>query len=146
MNELFAAWNKAIRKIWRLPYTAHTSVLGPINGQPHISEQLVCRFARFYERLVQRKNDFVNFMKICMHNGRSHMKRNLNFIYFNYNTQLHIDGARHFLNVVNLRFNTCVSDDVKILIDLLSIRDGFKILESFSHQEILDLIVFISTC
>ncbi len=35
-NQLCTAWNKAIRKVWRLPPTAHTCMLGPLNGNLHI--------------------------------------------------------------------------------------------------------------
>ncbi len=47
-NQLCTAWNKAIRKVWKLPPTAHTCMLGPLNGNLHILDQLVIRFIRFY--------------------------------------------------------------------------------------------------
>ena len=36
-------WNKAIRKIFSLPYQSHRWLLGPLIGQYHISNQLIRR-------------------------------------------------------------------------------------------------------
>ena len=36
-NDICIEWNKAARRVWRLPYTAHTNMLGPLSGQCHIS-------------------------------------------------------------------------------------------------------------
>ena len=146
INDLYVAWNKSVRKIWGLPYTAHTRLLGPISGQPHISGQIASRFARFYERLCKCKNIFVNFMmRNCLFNKRSYFKCNVKFIYFNHGTQVQIDGASQCAKNILLKNENYMNDDVNILIDLINVRDGIHILDGFDHQEILDLISFIST-
>ncbi len=43
-NDICKSWNKAIRKVWKLPPTAHTCILGPLNWQLHILDQIVICF------------------------------------------------------------------------------------------------------
>ncbi len=45
-NQWCTSWNKAIRKVWKLPPTAHRCILGTLNGNLHILDQLVIRFIR----------------------------------------------------------------------------------------------------
>ena len=85
MNDLNVAWNKAIRKMWRLHYTTHTNLLGPIGGQQYTFEQIVCRFFKFSERLAKCKNSFLNcLVSNCKINCHSYLKTNLKFIGFKY--------------------------------------------------------------
>ncbi len=61
-NDICTSWDKAIRKVWKLPATAHTCFLGPLNGQLHILDQIVICFIRFYNRLVSSDNSIVSLL------------------------------------------------------------------------------------
>ena len=61
-ESLCVAWNKALRRVWRLPYMTHTCLLGPLNGQIHIADQLNIRFIKFVNRMVHSCNPIVSFI------------------------------------------------------------------------------------
>ncbi len=55
-------WNKALRKVWLLPYaySARTCMLGPLDGQCYISNQLNVRFVTFYNHILKLPSLFIN--------------------------------------------------------------------------------------
>ena len=53
-------WNKAIRKIFSLPYQSHRWLLGPLIGQYHISNQLIRRDIKcLYYRMINCPNAII---------------------------------------------------------------------------------------
>lgn len=52
-------WNKAVRCMYNLPYNAHRWILGPLIGQPHISQQLHIRDIKFIYRMLDCPNSIV---------------------------------------------------------------------------------------
>ncbi len=55
-------WNKALQRVWHLPYSARTCMLSPLNGQCHIFDQFNVRFVKFYNRMLKYENTIVNFI------------------------------------------------------------------------------------
>ena len=52
-------WNKAIRKIFSLPYQSHRWLLGPLIGQYHISNQLIRRDIKCLYRMINCPNAII---------------------------------------------------------------------------------------
>ena len=52
-------WNKAIRKIFSLPYQSHRWLLGPLIGQYHISNQLIRRDIKCVYRMINCPNAII---------------------------------------------------------------------------------------
>ncbi len=51
------------------------SLLGPLNGQLHVLDQIVIHFIRFYNRLVSIDNSIVSFIaKVSMSNRMSYLR------------------------------------------------------------------------
>ncbi len=81
-NELSIVWNKAITKVWRLPPTAHTCMLGPLNGKLHILDQLVICFIRFYTRLTTSNSAIVIFIdRVAMSNKQGYHRSNMLYLF-----------------------------------------------------------------
>ena len=77
-ESLCVAWNKASRRVWRLPYMTHTCLLGPLNGQIHIADQLNIRFIKFVNRMVHSCNPIVSFIgKYSAIYGNGFIKKNV---------------------------------------------------------------------
>ncbi len=82
-NYIGTSWNKAIRKVWKLPPTAHTCFLGPLNGQLLILDQIVICFIRFYSQLVSSDNSIVSVIaRVSMSNRMSYFTSNILYIKF----------------------------------------------------------------
>jgi len=56
------AWNKAVRRVFGLPRRCHTSLLGPLLGQPHLTKQLHMRVFKFCKTLCLSENVLVEKM------------------------------------------------------------------------------------
>jgi hypothetical protein len=55
-------WNKAVRRVLKLPNKTHTWLLGPLLGTQHISHQLKCRFLKFFHSMSTCTNNLVNML------------------------------------------------------------------------------------
>ena len=59
-DHLYKTWNIALRKLYGLPYQAHTRFLDYICGVRHLSVTLKVRFISFIQSLLQSTNDIVH--------------------------------------------------------------------------------------
>lgn len=148
-DQICVEWNKAVRRVLKLPSMTHTSFLGPLINLTHVSHQFVLRFIKFYHRILDSKNEVVSLMgKICMKNNASYLKKNILYIKWTYG-----------FNIADFDFNQCrkyVKDKCKVepdvlayvdvLKELLDVRDGKKILDDVSRDEITEWIICTSTC
>ena len=70
-DKISVAWQKAIRKVWKLPYQSHRSLLLPslCVSNMHIKTQLILlRFIKFYLSMFVNDNTIVNyFAKRALH-------------------------------------------------------------------------------
>ena len=122
------AWNKAVRRIWRLPYIAHTNILGPLNGQLHISDQFAIRFVKFYKRMLNSKNAIVNFIAHMAHDNRSgFIYKNVTNIKWKYDINMFDTGlskSKCIDQIYNVsKLNDDVLQTIDLLIELLHARD-----------------------
>ena len=148
-DKICTEWNKAVRRVWRLPPTAHTRLLGPINGQLHISAQIAIRFVRFYHRALNCDNPVVRFIAMsAMNNKQSYLRSNILFIKWKYGFNICDYDKNECINRITVG---CVPDDettalVKALLELISSRDGFCQIPNLDKHEITHAIIFLSTC
>ena len=85
LRDFHVSWNKAVRKMFSLPNTSHTSLLPFITGTLYIKEEIAARFIKFVKCMTSCKNSLVhNLMKYCMPNMQSTIGRNLMYIKVNY--------------------------------------------------------------
>ncbi len=149
-KDICVEWNKAVRKVWRLPYMAHTNILGPLNGQLHISDQFAVRFVKFYMRMVNSKNTLVNFISRMANDNRSgFIYKNINDLKWRYNFNM-FDKNVERMKCIAMIYDVCkldehVSQNVSILEELLYARDMPGTLYGFNYEEIVDMISEIST-
>ncbi len=88
-NAICRIWNKAITKVWKLPQTAHTCFLRPLNGQLHILDQIVICFIRFYNWVVSSDNSIVSFIaRVSMSNRMGYLRSNMLYIKWKYDVDI----------------------------------------------------------
>ncbi len=68
----YITWDIAVRRLYDLPRTAHTSFLTHIAGVPHVNLNLKCRLAKFVYKAINSQNERITFLaKLCMYNTMS---------------------------------------------------------------------------
>ena len=147
-NDICKSWNKASRKVWKLPSTAHTCFLGPLNGQLHILDQIVIRFIRFYNCLVSSDNSIVSFIgRVSMSNRMSYLRSNVLYIKWKYDVDITTTNIQQCIKCVydTGQENAQILSYVNIIQELIDARDGFKIINNLCKNEIIELIFYIST-
>ena len=138
-DKICTEWNKAIRRVWRLPPTAHTCLLGPINSQSHISDQIAIRFVRFYHRALICDNPIIRFIATsAMYNKQSYLRSNILFIKWKYGFNLCDYGMDECINRIKL---SCVPQNetramAEMLKELISSRDGFCHIPNLNKHEL----------
>ena len=64
VHHFYVAWRKAVRKLWRLPYTTHCNLLHTINNSLPIEISLEKRSVKSIWSCVNSENDVVNYISV----------------------------------------------------------------------------------
>ena len=75
---LFTSWNVAVRRLLKLPRTAHTWSLAPLLGSKHLKNQLLHRNLTFLKNCAGNTNALVNAVfSAAYDDARTHMGQNI---------------------------------------------------------------------
>ncbi len=134
--------------MWRLPPTAHTCMLGPLNGNLHILDPLVIRFIRFYSRLTSSDNAIVSFIaRLAMSNKQSYLSSNILYIKWKYGADITKTYIHECINFVHQKCqpNAELVSLISMLKELIDTQYGFKVIPNLGKNEIIEYIISIST-
>ena len=87
-DKVCTLWNKSVRRIYNIPYTSHTWMLGPLMNQYHIRHQLKFRTIRFlYSMCASRNSIVMNCIQHARCNANSPIGYNIAYLrnYHNFN-------------------------------------------------------------
>ena len=56
IQKVCTGWNKAVRKIWHLPYRTHCSLLPHLMQTVNMNSELVCRYVKLYDNMCKCNN------------------------------------------------------------------------------------------
>ena len=59
---IVSTWNRAIRKIWNLPYDSHTIYLCALNEGIHVWDVIFRRFLKMYTCIETSSNSKLSFL------------------------------------------------------------------------------------
>ncbi len=134
--------------MWRLPPTAHRCMLGPLNGNLHILDQLVMRFIRFYSQLTSSNNAIVSFIaRLAVSNKQSYIRSNILYIKLKYGADITKTDIHECINFVHQKCqpNAELVSLIGMLNELIDTRDRFKVIPNLGKNEIIEYIISIST-
>ncbi len=134
--------------MWRLPPTAYTSMLGPLNGNLIILNQQVIRFIRFYSQITSSDNASVSFIaRIAMSNEQSYLRSNILCIKWKYGADITKTDIHECINFVHQKClpNAELVSLIGMVNELIDTRDGFKVIPNLANNEIIEYIISIST-
>jgi len=139
-------WNKAVRRLLRLPYRTHTWLLGPLIEQPHIRTQLAVKTLRFVDRMINSPNNVIsvigNIAKRC---ALSPIGKNIAYLKYKYNIHL---CDKLCVNVARIRqLGKCNSHQQALLCNmqtLINVKNGLSSLEGFDTDMVESMLYSIS--
>ena len=131
INKVYVTWQKAIRRIRRLPNTTPVRLLNYIScTQKHISEQLLYRFINFFRKCYYSNNKLVCACKF-VNFDMSDVSVNTNIVTANNN------NVKHLSNICQQLSN--------VIKECCDIRDYKLILVNFGTENIKEIINMICT-
>ena len=143
-KEILIAWNKAVRKLWNLPYNSHTDILPHLLKSDHIEQQIHSRFCKMYHTMYISKNDIMGFMAHrALQNSNGTLgsnliyiarKYNLSFIYFRSKGYFRLKREYDYINEA-----LCITELIKCI-------KGSSEMLDFSNTEVKLLIDSIAVC
>lgn len=122
-------YNKGIRRVWRLPYNAHKSIIFNLSGLRPFRNMLVDRFSSFYAKMCKVENQIVNQVALrARENCCSFIGANLRY-------------TEHFDRIVYV----VPPSVLDILFELIQCRESHMDLDGFSYDMVHDMICDIAT-
>ena len=127
-DKISVAWQKAIRKVWKLPYQSHRSLLPFLCvSNMHIKTQLILRFIKFYLSMFVNDNTIVNyFAKRAVHLCCGTLNINIGYIRKLYNidiTQMSYAEAATYIKTKENQNRNYDRIRANILKEFCNIRD-----------------------
>jgi hypothetical protein len=142
-NQFCIYWNKAIRRIFKLPNRTHTWILGPLMGQLHIREQLYLRSIGFLSQMYTCNNVLV---QACIKRAKSNASTPLGYKFAFFRNAFGIDvNHENVNNCIKIVKNCCKLSDVNNAVvnnlnNLINVKNNNLHLEGFNIDEINELI------
>ena len=85
VDKFFVSWRKAIRRLFKLPYTTHRCLLPPLCHDQTVEQQIHQRSVSFINSISQSNNPIVSCCyKLAMSGSHSSISNNLSFLSYFY--------------------------------------------------------------
>lgn len=145
---IYTAWNKAIRKIWNIPWKSHVKLLPYINECLYISEQLALRFCKFYHTMLSCPNENVSLIaQLAKHSTCTTLGKNVAYIMSHYNLFYPFETTsgintvkRNMYKELNCNNNAEYHNTGSVIRELCETRDGISLMDFIQTEDICLLI------
>ena len=143
INNVSVMWRKCVRKIFRIPYNTHCSLISPICNDYDLVTQLHRRFLRFFISSLNSKNIYVKTAcNLVLQGSASDVCDSVTFICNRYNLcrfNLSAYDVSKIVDSVNTD-NDIISHNAGIINDFLILRD-----QNPMDRDIQDIITYLCT-
>ena len=144
VTKLFSSWNVTIRNVFNLPWTTHRFFIEEVSGTPHPKTMLCSRVVKFWETLRSCKKNSVRFLANLVYNDKRTLTgKTVSNIAMDCRVER---GELSRVTVKNIRYFPPLPEDewkVKLLRELLDIRDGRAAVPGLGYEEITAMITEI---
>ena len=144
VTKLFSSWNVTIRNVFNLPWTTHRFFIEEVSGTPHPKTMLCTRVVKFWETLRSCKKNSVRFLANLVYNDKKTLTgKTVSNIAMDCRVER---GELSRVTVKNIRYFPPLPEDewkVKLLRELLDIRDGRAAVPGLGYEEITAMITEI---
>ena len=91
INKFATAYNKALRRMYRLPYDSHTRIVYELSQRYSFTDIIVQRFYKMLMSMINSYNNSLSFIaKQAMCNANTFLGRNIMFIYEHYHIEIEL--------------------------------------------------------
>ena len=144
MHYLGAAFNKALRRILRLPFNSHRKVLYNVCDIQDFNSIMVNRFISLYNAMLCSKNECINYVAHCAINDSfSFLGHNLNVLFDCYGRKMRDFDNNNGLRKLRIDDDKCVNSS--IVTECIRVRDSEMYIDNFDSDDITDIINYWST-
>jgi len=148
------AWRKGLRRIWKLPYNTHCSLLPVISECLPIFDELCRRFLNFARSCIAHGCPLIRFIAnygIVHARSLSPIGQNVLYCLKRYNCTSYNNFLFGSINrIINMHFTNSIDDstfsNANLLSELISVRDGLcDIAINLTEEELLCIIEYVCT-
>jgi hypothetical protein len=142
------AWRKGLRRIWKLPYNTHCSLLPVVSQCLPIFDELCRRFLNFARSCVTHECPLIRFIA---NNGIVHSRslspigQNVLYCLNRYNCTYNSFLCDSVNRIINCYYSNSIEDSTfctaNLLIELISVRDGISEIAIDLNKEELQFII-----
>ena len=141
VTKLFSSWNVTIRNVFGLPWTTHRFFIESLSGTSHPKTLLCTRIVKFWEMHRGGRKSSVRYLANLVYNDRRTLTGKT---VTNIANDCNIERSKlNRVTVRNVRYFPPIPGDewkVKLLKELLDIRDGRAVVPGVSYNEIKAMI------
>ena len=99
LQKIQTAYNKALRKIWKLPYMSNTKIVLAISSKINFLKLIARRFVSLYMAMLKSTNPCVSFIvNFVQHDKSSQIGSNIDLICNKYNLHDYNDIKQWYIN------------------------------------------------
>jgi len=137
-------WNKAVRRVLRLPNTTHTWLLGPFLNQYHLSVQLKFRFLKFFSSMYSCTNELVSTLHhLALFSSRTFLGSNIASLRNEFNVNFDDPISCAFTNIREAVYNELAIYDIDPICELYQLTwNPNLLLDGFSENEIYEMLIY----
>jgi hypothetical protein len=140
INNMCTMYNKALRRIWHLPYVSHTQIVHELSNCVPLDVIFAKRFVNMFAKMEASTNICLKFLALSgKDNAMSFLGSNLMYIMKHYNVTSSVSFAYH------ISMKPRYSLNVQYLNDLVKCREHTMYIEGFDYHTINDMVDFWST-
>ena len=142
VEDLCIAWRKALRNLWNVPNMTHKDIIVLLSGTIPLKMSLESRFLKFIKSGLQGPSKVIqSIIRQVLSSPYSVCGINYRNVIVKYKLG-DIQGAD--FNKIKMCFRSALDtntiDNVKVLHELIEMRDGFKDCDIFTETDINDMI------
>ena len=131
-NDICTAWNKAVRRIFHLPFTTHRFLLPCVTQSDHIRDNLIKRSTTLFQNMMLSDNEVIKFLSVNAYFCNSPIGLN-----------------RKFFNMYHMYQKKALSEEEEglrgLLLSLLKTRENHWCIPQFDIDEISEMIYHVCT-
>ena len=136
-KDFCVTWNKAVGRVFNVPYTTHTILLGQLLNTCHVSMQLVKRLCKFIDGMLFINNIIVRHMvRRAISSAQSPLGRNIAIIRRRYTIRVTDVSEHHVYRQVKQLCRVDVTDTARGIFDILRARNNELYLHGFSQNDV----------
>ena len=155
VHSLHVAWRKCVRKVLRVHPRTHNVMLPLMLHKMPIECSLLLRVVKFYCTMLHGNNEVTKCIaRRCLFQARSNMGQNISHVMQKHKINFYV-GTKSNCKVLmegllkSLSKDTDVNDSIKGIVDacieLIDVRDGMLIMDTFSTGDCKELLDYLCT-